>query len=310
MAFHTHTFFSDISNMLLNGMGTNMFSKAANLISGVSPLFQAGFGVYILLLSLNYYKNGLDENIVDLTRRMIGWLIIIAFAFNAGQYIKLANILFELPDQLSGLLGSQAYTASALDTSFNNLMQSLSTIADYAAGLNPLMVSDKLMLYCGIAIIVICGGLFFALSLAYYIIAKLSLAMVLVIGPIFIGSFLFPATRQWGMNWIGQILNYSVTITFFTILGALQQTFFTNVLQNAIVGDISSVAQVLAILPLFVLSTIIFILVAWNIPSIASALTGGASVNGFSRTLLAGYAWAKTKGFSSFGGKGGSVTKK
>ena len=91
-----------------------------------------------------------------------------------------------------------------------------------------LQVSDKLMLYIVVRLLLywlICS---FSLHLLYYLIAKLSLAMVIVIGPMFIGSMLFPATRQWGMNWIGQTLNYSVTVVFYVILGALQNDFFSR----------------------------------------------------------------------------------
>lgn len=309
----SQTYFSDVASTLIDGMGSNMFAKIGNFIAGISPLFQTCFGIYILLLALNYYNKGLDENVTELAKKIIGWLIVIAFAFNAGHYGKLADIMYTLPDRLSGLFGLQEYTASAIDTNWNNLMNSITTIQEYSAGLDFTQVSDKLMLYMGVLIVIVFGGIFFVITLAYYVIAKLSLAMVILIGPIFLGAMLFPATRQWGMNWIGQIFNYSITITFFTILGALQQNFFTNHMQNAIIGDISSVAQVLALIPIFTLSTIFFILVAWAIPSIASALTGGASVNGFSRTLMAIYAWGKGKG-PSFGGggsrPGGSISKK
>lgn len=307
----TYTFFSDIANMIMNGMGTNLFSKSGSLISGIAPLFQAGFFIYVLLLTFDYYKKGFDESIMDIGKNLIAWLFIIALAFNASQYDRLANWIWMFPDRLSGLLGTKEYTASALDTSFSNFLNSLTTVYEYSAGLDFTQVADKIMLYLGLLGISICGFVFFGVTLAYYVIAKLSLAMVIVIGPIFIGSFLFPSTRQWGMNWVGQILNYSVTITFFTILGALQQDFFTTHLQNAIVGDITSVAQVLGLIPLFVLSTIFFILVAWNIPSISSALTGGASVNGFSRTIMSFYAWGKTKGIPSFNkGSGGNIKSK
>ena len=274
-------------------MGTNLFQKSNNMISGIAPVFQIGFGIYILLIAFDYYKRGFDENVVDLGKRMIGWLLIIAFAFNSSQYQKLANIMWMLPENLSGLLGTSTYTASALDTQSNNILKMMENIFAYASSLDMLQVSDKLMLYIGGTIAVILAYLFFLITFAYYLIAKLSLAMVIVIGPMFIGSMLFPATRQWGMNWIGQILNYSVTVVFYVILGALQNDFFKNQLERAVVGEIGSVAQVVGLIPLFFLSTTIFILVAWSIPSISSALTGGASVNGFSRTVMSVARWAK-----------------
>ena len=289
----TTSAFSDIANNLLNGMGTDLFTKSGNLISGIAPVFQIGFGIYILLVALDAYNRGFDENVMDLGKRMFGWLLIIAFAFNSSQYQKIANILWMLPENLSGLLGTSTYTASALDTQNNNILTMMENIFAYAAELDVLQVSDKLMLYIGGSVAVLLAYLFFIITFAYYLIAKLSLAMVILIGPMFIGSMLFPATRQWGMNWIGQILNYSVTVVFFVILGSLQNDFFQKHLQNAVVGEIASVAQVVGLIPLFFLSTTIFILVAWSIPSIASALTGGASVNGFSRTVMSMARWAK-----------------
>lgn len=289
----SYSYFSELANFLLNGMGTNLFQKSNNMISGIAPVFQIGFGIYILLIAFDYYKRGFDENVVDLGKRMIGWLLIIAFAFNSSQYQKLANIMWMLPENLSGLLGTSTYTASALDTQSNNILKMMENIFAYASSLDMLQVSDKLMLYIGGTVAVILAYLFFLITFAYYLIAKLSLAMVIVIGPMFIGSMLFPATRQWGMNWIGQILNYSVTVVFYVILGALQNDFFKNQLERAVVGEIGSVAQVVGLIPLFFLSTTIFILVAWSIPSISSALTGGASVNGFSRTVMSVARWAK-----------------
>lgn len=289
----TTSAFSDIANNLLNGMGTDLFSKSGNLISGITPIFQISFGIYIFLVALDAYNRGFNENVMDLGKRMFGWLLIIAFAFNSSQYQKIANILWMLPENLSGLLGTSTYTASALDTQSNNILTMMENIFAYAAELDVLQVSDKLMLYIGGSVAVLLAYLFFIITFAYYLIAKLSLAMVILIGPLFIGSMLFPATRQWGMNWIGQILNYSVTVVFFVILGSLQNDFFQKHLQSAVVGEIASVAQVVGLIPLFFLSTTIFILVAWSIPSIASALTGGASVNGFSRTVMSMARWAK-----------------
>lgn len=282
--------FSDIANTILNGMGTDLFSKSGNLISGIAPLFQVGFGIYLLLVMLDYYNRGFDESVVDLGKRMVGWLLIIAFAFNSSQYLKLANILWMLPENLSGLLGTSTYTASALDTASNNIWSMFENIVAYASELwNP---ADKALVYIGGVIAVVLAYIFFLFTFAYYLIAKLSLAMVIVIGPLFIGSMLFPATRQWGMNWVGQILNYSVTVVFYVILGALQNDYFQNHLAQPTTEPVMAVAQVFALIPMLLLSTVVFILVAWNIPSIASALTGGASVNSFSRNVMSLAKWA------------------
>ena len=152
--------FSDIANTILNGMGTDLFSKSGNLINGIAPIFQIGFGIYILLVALNYYNRGFDENIVDLGKRLVGWMLIIAFAFNSSQYQKLANIMWMLPENLSSLMGTSTYTASALDTASNNIWEMFENITAYASEIwNP---ADKAIAYIGGLIAVFLAYIFFS----------------------------------------------------------------------------------------------------------------------------------------------------
>ena len=108
--------------------------------------FKSALGFISCWSRLTITNGGFDENVVDLGKRMIGWLLIIAFAFNSSQYQKLANIMWMLPENLSGLLGTSTYTASALDTQSNNILKMMENIFAYAASLDMLQVSDKLML--------------------------------------------------------------------------------------------------------------------------------------------------------------------
>ncbi|MCT6882206.1 MAG: hypothetical protein M3Z51_07530 [Snodgrassella alvi] len=77
-------YFSSVADALLNGMGTNLFSKTGTLIAGISPLFSVCFGIYILLVILDGYNRGFDENFLDLAKRGFGWLIIISCAMLAN----------------------------------------------------------------------------------------------------------------------------------------------------------------------------------------------------------------------------------
>lgn len=303
-------YFQSVADALLNGMGTNLFAKTGSLIAGIAPVFSISFGIYILLVVLNAYGRGFDENVVDLTKRILGWLIVIACAFNAGQYAKIANIAYNLPDGVSGLLGSGEYTASAVDTGFNSLLETVSKMWELFNSYGVTEVAEKITVFGIMGGVIFFGGLFFLITGAFYLVAKLSLAMVIMIGPIFIGCMLFPATRQWGMNWIGQIMNYTVTVVFYTILGVLQLDYFNNHLVNVLSGGDLAIAMLIPVLCMFFVSTCIFVIVAWNIPSIASALTGGAGANGFSRTVISMANWASKVRVGGGGAKsGGSIAK-
>lgn len=276
------TFWKDTTDFLLTSMGTDLFDKSANLISSIAPLFSIGFGIYFTIIILNAYGRGFDGNVIDFSKKTLAWLIIIACAFNAGQYQKIANMAYQMPEWLASTFNGQ-FESSVIDTAWDSIMKIVENITERSAKLTGFkQIADKMILLMAAGIIILLSAIFFGIVVAYYLVAKLSLAMVLLIGPLFLGMMLFPSTRQYAINWIGQIFNYAVTISFFTILMSLQINFFDTYIKNLADEDIVDVVQIFGILPMFVTVTMLFVIVAFNIPSIASALTGGAGAGGFS----------------------------
>ena len=136
-------------------------------------------------------------------------------------------------------------------------------------------------------VVFLCGNLMLAMSFAYYVVTKICLAMTIMVGPLFVGMMLFPATRQYGMNWIGQCLNYTVTVVLFSILGMVQTAYFDSQISKYLSGNIATDIVAAELLPpVFFLMTLFFVLAAIKIPGIASALTGGASLEGFTAGLV------------------------
>ena len=65
-----------IGDYFTQNLGTDLFDKTANLIGKVSPLFAAGFSLYLMLIIWGYYRNGFDESISDFLKKMLGWLLL------------------------------------------------------------------------------------------------------------------------------------------------------------------------------------------------------------------------------------------
>lgn len=275
------TFWKDTTDFLLNGLGTNLFAQSTNLISSIAPLFSIGFGIYFMIIILNAYGRGFDGNVVDFAKKTVAWLIIISCAFNAGQYQKIANMAYEFPEWLAGTFNGN-FDVGAIDIAWDSITQAVSQIAERASELGMTDFGDKLMFYLAAGTLIFCGVVFFGIVIAYYLVAKISLAMVILIGPLFFGMMLFPSTRQYAMNWFSQIFNYGVTISFFTILMSLQMKIFENHIKGLVTQEWLSSLQIFGVLPIFMTVTILFVIIAFNIPSITSALTGGAGSGGFS----------------------------
>ena len=75
-------------------------------------------------------------------------------------------------------------------------------------------------------VINILGNIFISVTFGLYMICRVLLAITIMIGPIFLGFLLFSPTRQWGMNWVSQIINCLLTAVLYMITIILFITFF------------------------------------------------------------------------------------
>lgn len=282
------TFFADVAKTLGADLGQNLLDKTGDFIGQVTPLFVACFSFYVLLIIWDYYNSSLDVLAVDFLKKCCGWMLIIGLSLAPATYMKLAHIIYGMPDEIAGIFaGGYKVDASAMDASWKLLMDLLDKISELHDQHQwyEIAVHFGLVIKIGL-VITICGALVVGLSFAFYMVAKISLALVLMIGPVFLSCLLFPATRQYAINWIGQCLNHILTCTMFVLLVKIQMAAFDKAINMAMSGGIADYAAAEVLPPLFLLQTIIFLVVVFNIPSIASALTGGAAVSGASRHMM------------------------
>ncbi|RZT91055.1 type IV secretion system protein VirB6 [Advenella incenata] len=277
---------SELTDIFTSKLGTDLFSKTGDFITGIAPIFSAGLSLYLLLLVFYYYNRGLDDAILDIFKRVIVWLIIIAFAFNAGTYTKLASFIYALPDDLSSLFGGEQTTASAVETGVQNVDKMVANIGLISEDANWYEWDVHLPVFGGQVGAYLMGYWLLLLAFAYYLITKVCLALTLMVGPLFLGAALFPGTRQFAMNWIGQCLNYTVTIVLFAIISKMQSEFVATHVSNW-AGDNSTwdIVKLWDIMTQLIAMTILFTLVSLSVPSIAAALTGGAQADSHGRTV-------------------------
>ena len=276
--------FQDLTDTFVVKFGTELFNNVGTFISNVSPLFASGFCLYIVIIALDAYNRGLDDNIIDLSKRIIGWLIIIAFAFNASQYSSLAQIIYNMPETLS-----QAFGKSVDIKMFDSAALAMDVIgAQLNLARMDLDITDAgniLALWAIEGWLRFCTNVLLSVVFAYWVIAKIVLALNLMVGPMFIGAMLFPGTRQYGMNWIGQCLNSILTIGLLSVLAGIEIQTFKEHIDNAKMAitqasNMEAIGVALGLIILFTAMTILFVLAAWKVPAMATALTGGASLEG------------------------------
>jgi len=120
-------------------------------------------------------------------------------------------------------------------------------------------------------VIYVAAALTAALGFGVTLLAKLALALLIALGPLFIACALFNVTRRFFFGWLAQAINYLVL--FALILAVLQLVLALVAGQWSRIEGGDPVAGGLVFVALCLLAMIFFL----QTPTIASGIAGGAS---------------------------------
>lgn len=263
----THLFSSMTAYMDQDVLNT-ISSGSTRMIALISPLMAACFSIYVLLILWSYWRGSNDEPINDFLMRMATWAFILTCGMNIQFYSEYVVPFFNgAGEQLSAAVTNGSNTVSALDNLLDAYLNAAQTIFNHAHGLK---VFEALWVIC---LLFIFGTPFMAVAIAYLILAKLGLGILLALGPLFISAALFPPARQFFWNWVGQCMNYIFLVTLFAASCALEVNFAIGFIPTD--GTIPAISEVFEI----DIMGISFWVIALNLPGLASALAGGVGIS-------------------------------
>ena len=108
-----------------------------------------------------------------------------------------------------------------------------------------------------------------------FLLAKIAIAVLLAVGPIFIVLVLFDQTKRFFESWVAQLANYMLLQVIAAGILGLTITFFTATAADSTGGELG-MDQAIFMVVIALLTT----LVLQQAPSIASGLAGGATLGG------------------------------
>lgn len=265
--------FNKIDDLLIVTLG----SKTASIINIIEPVVYSAFILYVVLVTMSYMINGTSIGEIggDLLKRFLAWSVVIGLSMNIGNFNSiLVPIVNGVPEEImQAVTGTSSNSiASSLDNLVGMYIQVISTmfsniefmdIGGYLGG----MFVGAIMVFGGFLFVIIAG---FSILLA-----KLMTAILLVLAPIFISLALFPATRQFASLWVAQIINPALILIITSVICSVE----IGILESAVSGvtdlDITTASSV-------AITSGIFTVLLLRVPDLASALSGGMSINGFS----------------------------
>jgi type IV secretion system protein VirB6 len=243
-------------------------SNIANWISG--PL-TAALTLYIVLYGYLVLRGSVQEPIIEFAFRAIKLAIIVTLVRNASDYqTYVTNIFFEtLPHEISQALNSGTVpSASTFDSLLDKAQKCAREIWSRA--------SWPVDIVTGLGGMLVIGASFLVAAIGYIVslYARLALAIILAIGPIFIALAMFQTTRRFTEAWIGQLVNFVILQVLVVAIGSLLITSIdTTFTAIAVYSDV--LMRPVALCSICIAALYVF----YQLPGIASALAaGGASL--------------------------------
>jgi type IV secretion system protein VirB6 len=271
---------------------------AGRVTAAVAGPLRTALVLYVLLYGIAILRGAIAEPVMDFAVRSLKLALIYMLATTVAYGTWVTQPLFHtLPDALaqavSGATGGDAGTA--FDQFFSRAAYLGQKAAQDATPLNwiPLIIGGAVF---------VMGALAAALGFGIVMLSQVALALLVALGPIFIGCALFDASRRYFFGWLSQAVNYLVLfaliIAVFQLILALVAAQWSAIdAQDAVVGGLLFIA-------LCLLAGIFFL----QIPAIAAGIAGGASAG------LADFGNAAAMGLRgqapfSNGGTGGGRTQ-
>ena len=238
-----------------------------------------------MLYGIAILRGAIAEPVMDFAVRSIKLALLYALATTPAYSTFVTEPLFtSMPNALTrAVSGSETPSVgAAFDQFFAYSAWLGEDISRDASAFNPAP-------YIVAAAVFIIGALAAALGFGVVLIAKLALALLVTLGPIFIACALFDATRRYFFGWLSQAVNYLVLfaliiVIFQLVLSLVRDQWGTIQGSDPMIGGLIFIA-------LYLLGAIFFL----QTPAIAAGVAGGASAG------LADFANAAALGSGSSG---------
>lgn len=265
--------------------------RLSSVIAVVEGPLRVALVLYVLLYGYAILRGAISEPVMDFAIRSIKLALLYALATTAAYSGFVTQPLFtDLPNALTQAISGSAApnVGSAFDQFLAYAGYLSETIAREGSAFDPAP-------YIVAAAVLVIGALACALGFGVVMVAKLALALLVALGPIFIAMALFDATRRYFFGWLSQAVNYLVLfalmITIFQLVLALVRDQWGAIeSHDPMVGGLIFIA-------LCLLGAIFFL----QTPAIAAGVAGGASAG------LADFANAAALGSGRSGRASGPV---
>ena len=273
---------TEINKIVSSGAG----ATASAIATAVTPLAAVVFGIYIILICINYMRGAETEPVIDFGVRCAGFAVIIGLGLNAANYTStIIPIVTGIGSDLASAVSSGSATAGTLDKLALHYFKILDD--GYESANSPVFPFNvgPLILYMLKCVFILVGLIpFLVAATLCIIVADVGSVLVAMVGPLFFAFLIFPATRQYFSAWLNTALSYALIPVFVAVIATISVGLSKTMLSGS--GSLDDVSLKAVFLASMGNLTLLFLLK--QVSSLASSLSAGginASMPGSIGTL-------------------------
>lgn len=282
------TFFAPAYDFVDERLTTVLDDGLAGVLAEVVGPLRVALVLYIVLYGFAILRGAIAEPVMDFAVRSMKLVFIYTIATTPAYATYVTTPLFiELPSTLaSAISGGAAVTAGE---AFDELINYAGYLADKVSQ-EGTAFDPAPWIVAGTVFVI--GAAASALGFGVVLVAKIALALLVALGPIFIGCALFEATRRYFFGWLSQGVNFLVL--FALILTLVQLVLDLVRSQWGSIDGLDPVGGGLIFIALCVLGAFFFL----QMPVLAAGIAGGASagIADFGRAMTTGHGGGLDRG--------------
>jgi len=224
---------------------------SSRVIAAITPVVAAGLTLWFIVWGMLVIRGAVQQPVMEFLGKVIRTAIIVSIALGAGLYQdRVADLVRTVPDDLAGVVmsggnrpfmyglnnspvvigpqGSESGQGSLLDrVAGGGLAKAQDAFAKGS------IFSEQGMAFYIFALLLLLATVFMvAVGGAMILTAKVMLALLAALGPLFIAGLLFDATKRFFERWVSMVATYGLVV----VLVACVFTFMLAIFDNYMKG--------------------------------------------------------------------------
>jgi type IV secretion system protein VirB6 len=264
-------------------LGQFVASTSARLCAALAAPFATSLAVWVVLHGWAVLRGDVREPIHHFVVAIVRMAVIGALALGVGAYQQTVSMAVgALADDLASILsGDASGVLGALDLVNEGGIEI--AIGFFRRGEELLPISGYSDILVGF-LILIAHALMLCVLGGYILLAKVALALMLAVGPLFIASTLFAQTTPFFESWLGQVISYVLLMAMMAALAGMVLQIHGHYLATVASHDIDTLNAIEQLAEVLLISGAMLV-VSIQVPQIAGRLGGGVSLKSGSQLL-------------------------